>query len=159
MPRKGVIARPITLQSVRDVFAARRVLDSEATRLAAARIGPAEIAALERIIERQREAARTRDLTTALAADRSFHAAIWDACGNDVLVGLLAAVWRMARQAHSFGWRAPSWPDRSIARHEQIVAGLRTGNAEEAVRSTLAAIDASERDILARLQDTGKREP
>jgi DNA-binding GntR family transcriptional regulator len=159
VPRKGVIARPITVQGVRDVFAARRILDAEATRLATARMGPAEIASLEAIIERQRMAARAHDLAVSLATDRTFHATIWGACGNDVLAGLLAALWRMARQAHSVGWRAPDWPDRSIARHERIVAGLRAGDADEAVRRTLAAIDASERDILTRLQGRRKGEP
>lgn len=159
LPRKGVIARPITRQSVRDVFAARRVLDAEATRLAAARLGPADLAALEAVIARQREAAQAQDLAAALATDRAFHTTIWGACGNGVLAGLLAAVWRMARQAHSFGWRAPNWPDRSIARHERILAGLRAGTGEDAVRSTLAAIDAAESDILTRLQDSRKGEP
>jgi DNA-binding GntR family transcriptional regulator len=155
VPRKGVIARPITVQSVRDVFAARRVLEAEVTRLAAGKIGAVDVEQLEAIMERQRAAARAQDLSASLATDRAFHATIWRACGNDVLVELLSQVWRMTRQAHGVGWRVPSWSDRSISRHAHIVAALRTGNTGETVRSALAAIDAAEQEILIQVSASG----
>jgi DNA-binding GntR family transcriptional regulator len=93
------------------------------------------------------------------AAGRAVHGAIWHACGNAVLIGLLGAVWRVSRQAHSFGWRVPNWSDRSIAGHERILAGLRAGDADETIKHTLAAIDAAEHEILARVDGNGGHEP
>src|SRR5690349_14068604 len=43
VPRKGVIVRPVTRQSVRDVFASRRLIEAEIARLAVGRVEEADL--------------------------------------------------------------------------------------------------------------------
>ncbi len=151
VPRKGVIVRPITAQSVRDVFAARRVLETEITRLAGPRMSRSDVAALDEIVDRQRGASLAGDLAATRAADREFHATVWRACGNQVLEELVETVWRRALQARGYGHRTPGWSARSIARHERIVAALRDGDTPAAIAAAVAAVDAAESEILAAL--------
>ncbi len=153
VPRKGVIVRPITELGVRNVFAARRVLEEAITRLAAPLVGTTELTALDGIVARQRAANTARDRTAVRAADREFHSLIWRTSENEVLEELARAVWLRALQARSFGYRLPSWGEKSIERHERIVAALRAGDVEGAVEATLAAVDDAEREILAQVTE------
>lgn len=160
VPRRGFIVRPITVQSVRDIFAVRRLLEAEAVRLATPRLSAGDLVDLERIIERQRQAVREQNLAAARAADREFHAALWQACGNEVLRELAGIVWRRVLQARSYGQLTPGWGERSLARHERILAALRCGDVEAAVESIVAAISAAEQEILAQLERSAvKRQP
>jgi DNA-binding GntR family transcriptional regulator len=139
VPRKGVIVRPVTPRSVRAIFAARRLLETEITRLAVDVVGDEDLAAPDAIVERQRAAGAAGDLKAVRAADRDFHATIWRAGGNEVLEELGETVWRRALQARSVGHRTSGWSARSVARHERIVAALRRRDSQ---RAAAAAVDA-----------------
>jgi DNA-binding GntR family transcriptional regulator len=151
VPRKGVIGRPITAQSVRDVSAVRRLLEAEAVRLAGPRLTLAALARLEETVDAQRRAVAANDQSAARHADHDFHSVIWQECGNEVLHDLLASVWRRALQARSYGQRSPGWGERFVARHERILAALRQGDAAHAVAAAMAAVDAAEAETLAQL--------
>jgi DNA-binding GntR family transcriptional regulator len=148
VPRKGVIVRPISAESVRQVFAARRLLEAEITRLAAARITPEELDALEAVMGHQRTASAAHDLSALRSTDREFHAVIWRASGNEVLEELIRTVWLRALQARSVGHRVPGWGEKSIDRHVRIVDALRRRDAQDAIDASLGAVDAAEREIL-----------
>jgi DNA-binding GntR family transcriptional regulator len=152
VPRKGVIVRPVTPEGVRSVFAARRLLEAEITRLAVHRMGREEVMELDRIVGAQRAALRARDLAGLRATDREFHSVIWRACGNDVLEELVRTVWLRALAARAVGHRVPDWGERSIERHVRIVDGLKRREADAAVGATLGAVDAAEAEILVQLE-------
>jgi DNA-binding GntR family transcriptional regulator len=156
IPRKGVIVRPITAESVRQVFAARRVLEAEIARLAVAGMTEAGLAQLDAIVERQRAAAGAGDLQGVRDADRDFHATIWRACANEVLEELAGIVWRRALHARSVGHHTPGWSEKSLARHERIVAALRRRNAQEAVAAVVSAVSGAESEILEQLADAAR---
>jgi DNA-binding GntR family transcriptional regulator len=151
VPRRGVVVRPVSRRSVTEVFAANRLIETELTRLAAARITDAELAELRRIIDVQRAASVGRDVSAARDADRAFHGVIWHAARQDVLEELMDAVWRRALQARAVGHRAEGWIDRSIARHERILGALTARDAERAVHHIVGASMSAEDEILARL--------
>src|SRR5688572_710784 len=152
LPRKGVIVRPVTVEGVRAVFAARRLLEAEITRLATERIGAAGLTDLAAIVAKQRGASRARDLTALGATDREFHSVIWQACGNEVLEELVRTVWLRALAARAVGHRVPGWGEKSIERHERIVDGLKRRDAMAAVAAAIAAVDAAEAEILTQLE-------
>ena len=151
VPRKGVIVRPVTPEGVRQLFAARRLLEAEITRLAAQRIGTDELAALAGVVAKQRAASRAKDLTALRTTDREFHALIWRACGNGVLEELARTVWLRALAARAVGHRVPGWGEKSIERHERIVDALKRRDAPRATGAALAAVDAAEAEILSQL--------
>ncbi len=143
VPRKGMIVRPVTAQSVRAIFAARRLLEAEIIRLAVASLADDDLATLETIVARQRAATVAGDLAALRAADRIFHATIWHAAGNEVLEELAATVWRRALQARSVGHRLPGWGAKSVLRHERIVQALRQRDVREAVAAVVGAVEAA----------------
>ena len=152
VPRKGVIVRPVTADGVRSLFAARRLLEAEITRLAAERIAPDELAALDGILAGQRAASRAHDLAALRATDREFHSLIWRACGNDVLEELVRTVWLRALAARAVGHRVPGWGEKSIERHERIYDALKRRDSRAATDAALAAVDAAEAEILSQLE-------
>ena len=155
VPRKGVIVRPVSPRSVRALFAARRLLEREITRLAVEGITEDDVAALATIVDRQRAAGAAGDLKAVRAADRDFHATIWHACGNEVLEELVETVWRRALQARSVGHKTPGWSEKSLARHERIVHALWRRDAEAAIAAVRDAVDSAEAEILVQLASQG----
>ncbi len=102
--------------SVMDILGVRRVLESEATALAAQRMSEAEITHLRTLV--QPEGASVTDL---VALDLNFHAAIAAASGNTVLASLLdslsmpttrARIWRGVTEEGAF--------ERTVAEHRGI---------------------------------------
>jgi DNA-binding GntR family transcriptional regulator len=154
VPRKGVIVRPVTADGVRSVFAARRLLEVEITRLAAERISTAELGLLGAIIARQRAAAPDGDLAVLRAIDREFHSVVWRACGNEVLEELARTVWLRALAARAVGHRAPGWGEKSIERHARILDALERRDAAGAARAARGAVDGAAGEIIAQLEGT-----
>jgi DNA-binding GntR family transcriptional regulator len=152
LPRKGVIVRPVTPEGVRQVFAARRLLEAEIVRLAAGRIGAAALARLDGVVAAQRSAARAGDLAALRATDREFHAVIWRAGENEVLEELARTVWLRGLAARAVGHRLPGWGEKSIDRHLRIVHALRTGDAGVAAMAVLDAVASAEAEILVQLE-------
>jgi DNA-binding GntR family transcriptional regulator len=159
VPRRGVIVRPITPETVRDVFGVRRLLEAEVTRLAVMHITPAELTSLDSIVVQQRAAAASASVVGADAAlrelrtlDREFHAVIWHACANAVLEELVGTVWLRALQARAVGHRVPGWGAKSIDRHARIVEALKRQDAAAAIDAALVAVDEAQAEILSQLQ-------
>ncbi|WP_216896957.1 FadR/GntR family transcriptional regulator [Nocardia alni] len=102
--------------SVLEILGVRRVLESEATALAAQRMSEAEVTHLRTLV--QPEGASVTDL---VALDLNFHAAIAAASGNKVLASLLdslsmpttrARIWRGITEEGAF--------ERTVAEHRGI---------------------------------------
>lgn len=110
-PNCGAVALPCGPDDVREIYAVRELLETEATRLACGQIEPRKLADLAAEFE-MLQTERRRDADWARrewAADRQLHAWIIQACGNR----------RLAAE---------------IARHEQLIQAIRetVGNLREA---------------------------
>jgi DNA-binding FadR family transcriptional regulator len=110
------------------LFEARLVLEPEAAALAAMRIGPAAVDAMQAALAVMRESPLQDSF---IEADLTFHTTILDSTGNWVLrqfagairAALLASI-RLTRA------RSPSpMLDRSIAMHGQVLSAIRSGDA------------------------------
>ena len=132
-----------TLHDVLDLLRARRALEREAVRAAAAQIGEADLARLRTLLERQSTAAERGEQTAAIAAE--FHLAIVQASQNKLLgamaelafdpaldgVGAVLDVIVGSQQRHAV----------SIPEHEEIVEGLEARDADRAERAMLRHLD------------------
>jgi GntR family transcriptional regulator, galactonate operon transcriptional repressor len=131
----------------RNIVEMRRIVEPEATRLAAERATPAEIAGIEADF-REMEAA-IDDPEAYLEADLRFHELILEACHNELLAhmaGTMRAVFR-ALFVVTFP-RSPRTSRRATALHGEIVAAVAARDG--------AAAEASMRELI---EDTAKRLP
>ena len=84
-PNRGCSVRAFSLEELVEAFPVRAALEALAARLAAERITAAELAELDRLLERMRRAARRGDAHDQSQANASFHATIVRAARNQTL--------------------------------------------------------------------------
>jgi DNA-binding GntR family transcriptional regulator len=84
-PFRGCSVRELHVEDLLEAFPVRAALESVAAELAAERIGEAELARLEGLIEEMRKATAAGDAAAETRADVAFHATIVEAARNTVL--------------------------------------------------------------------------
>jgi DNA-binding GntR family transcriptional regulator len=130
-PRRGALVVPISPSEAEDVLEARMLIEQHAARRAAG-AGPALVEALQGFIAEQ-EATLDQGGAGFAWADRAFHRAIVDACGNRLLTrqydGLRDRHQRIAAAAVASD---PARLQRFIAEHREIAAALEAGDADRA---------------------------
>lgn len=89
LPKRGALVLPVTAEEMADVIETRRLVESFAARKAVTdgHVGPL-VAALHRHIDEMRAAAKRRDTTAYVEADRAFHLEMVAAAGNEILTSL-----------------------------------------------------------------------
>lgn len=109
--------------SIVDLLGVRRILEAEATHMAALRLTSEEIDQLSALAESVNEQSSVEDL---VAADMEFHRTINSACGNDYLAATLegisgattrARIWRGVTESNAL--------ERTLEEHRAIVDAIR----------------------------------
>ncbi len=93
VPRQGVFVLNFSVERVREIYAAREVLDGLAARSAAEQIGPTALSALESVIRRQEAAVRALDFDSYSRADIDFHNRLLAAAKNHLLSRLVESLY------------------------------------------------------------------
>ena len=127
-PHHGAVVHVPTAKEVADFFHLRRILESEAARLAAARITADDLAELRDVLERGRAALGDGEPAELAALNAEFHAVITRVADNTMLsevLGLLKRrlTWYFAPVATMRG--RDSWDE-----HARILAALEAGDAD-----------------------------
>ncbi|MGI9116932.1 MAG: GntR family transcriptional regulator, partial [Gaiellales bacterium] len=133
-PRRGAVVRTFDPADLVDLYEVRAVLEARAAALAAGRIGPEGLAALEASCERAEglTGASVRTIDTMIAANEDFHRIVIDAAGSPRLLGALRTVAGIPRPFKTVFWSDPAERGRSLASHREVIAALRAGSAERA---------------------------
>src|SRR5688500_16661843 len=89
LPKRGALVLPVTAEEMADVLETRRLVETFAARkiVTEGSVGPL-VAALNRHIDDMRAAAKQRDTTAYVEADRAFHLEMVAAAGNEILTSL-----------------------------------------------------------------------
>lgn len=134
IPGAATRVAPIDVGAVRNIYPIVGVLHALAVRMAAQRIGPAEVDALARANEAFAAAVEKRYIAGALAADDAFHGVVLDAAANPELRRTLDRLMPHIRRLQLTQFS--SEPARlSIRQHRAIVAACRRSRFEDAART------------------------
>lgn len=89
LPKRGALVLPVTAEEMADVLETRRLVEAFAARkiVGEGAVAPL-VAALTRHIDDMRAAAKRRDTTAYVEADRAFHLEMVAAAGNEILTSL-----------------------------------------------------------------------
>lgn len=132
-PGAATRVTPIDVGAVRNIYPIVGALHALAVRLAAGRLGPAEVDELARANEDFADAVERRHIAGALAADDAFHGIVLDAADNPELRRTLARLMPHIRRLQLTQFSsAPA--RRSIRQHRGIVAACRRGRFDDAAR-------------------------
>lgn len=147
VPRKGTHVSELSSKDIIDVLEVRGALDKLATGLAAKRIKPQQLRALESIHKQYIAFVEKENIEGAVRKDIEFHDAIYAASGNSRLIGVLSTF-----KEHIYRFRVIYLRDMDIAEHveqehRQILDALKEGNeqlaaelAEKHIKSQMESI-------------------
>ena len=130
-PRRGVRVSILDPATVTEVTAMRAALETLAMRQAMGNLGPEALATADDAI---REAEQSDDIRVWEAANRRFHRALADPCRMPRLLRAIEDLHDAGARFLFVTWRDLDWQPRSEAEHRAILASVRDGDVEAAVR-------------------------
>ena len=150
VPQLGTYVTRISRQAVGDAQFVRESLECAAVRAATERAGADDVAALQAIVERQREAARAGDVDRFYVFDDELHRSLCDLSGHGIAWSLSQRAGGHLNRIRRLSMTLPAYIDEMIAEHVVVIDAVRRGEpaqAERALRQHLRMVLASLPDI------------
>lgn len=148
---RGVVVAGITAADVRDIYAARAVIETAGAQALTAHRDPASYQRLEALAGQIEDAFARNDVAGVLAADRLFHATLVAAAHSPRLSGVHAQLQQEQRLALSLAERSSRALGRTADDHRALLDALR-GTPAEAEAQVSAHLQAGAAELL-RLRD------
>ena len=137
-PHRTIIVPVLTQDELRKIYDLREALEGLATSIAATRFGGAELKRLKAAQASHLASVEAHDYRAALAANESFHFAIYEASDNAILIEMIRGLW--LKLGPSFNLLYPIY-DRSrlgISHHNEIVTAMSSGDPDAARAAIIA---------------------
>ncbi|ADD29215.1 MULTISPECIES: GntR family transcriptional regulator [Meiothermus] len=138
VPHRGYFVLEPSLEDVREIYSLREVLEGLAARLAVENDGKALLKRLERLFEKQREAAERGDMDAYGDLDLAFHRTFWEAAGSKRLLATAETIDGQIRMLINSSAAIPGRLPQSRAEHQAILQAVRDKDpqaAEAAMRT------------------------
>jgi len=152
VPRRGVIVRPVSRQSLEDLFEVRKILEGAASVMVVKNSTPAHRRRLETLVAQQAECLRDGDVKRHAGLDDEFHRTLYEVVTNARLLELIFANWEMIKQARSASTVTPAhgraWIATSLRRHKRLLAALKKEDAQAVREVVFENIESSKREIV-----------
>lgn len=142
-PNHGAMVRPFGATQLLEIYHMRRLLESEATRLATKSV---DRAVLREIRDGMQALLGTTDYTTAwsekaLALDQRLHFHIAQSCGSDRMAEEIHRYWTLARSIAEAVRNTSRTQDRALHEHTQIIDRLMARDADGACKAMAQHLD------------------
>ncbi|MGW4929857.1 GntR family transcriptional regulator [Agromyces sp. NPDC004153] len=150
IPYRGAIVKGFTDRELLDLYAVRRVLETEATILGSTRVSAHAIARMEEEYAAMANALADHDIVEYLARDEEFLAIVYAASDNSVLLEMIRVLWDRCRSYKIVGARREleSGDPSILLRYQRdILEAVRVADAAAAGRVTAASLDAATQRI------------
>jgi DNA-binding GntR family transcriptional regulator len=131
-PAQGAFVHVPTDQEVDELLDVRKLLEAETARLAARAATPEQVKQLREIWQNGRSAADADDVTSAVAGNNAFHAAVAGIAGNSVLANLVGIVGNRVRWYYSLV--APARAHRSWEEHGELIDAIEAHDESRAMQ-------------------------
>jgi DNA-binding GntR family transcriptional regulator len=149
----GIVVSELSPDEIQDLFRLRTVLEPLAVELAVPRLGPDDLARLERLHEQQVAAVAAKRGSAIAQHNSDWHWTIYDAVGSPLLHDFLRRLWEV------FPWRTiwalPGRPEQSLAQHEALMAAIRKGDAARASALMREHVASGETTLLEQASEAG----
>lgn len=132
VPHRGYFVLEPSLEDVREIYSLREVLEGLAARLSVENDGKVLVKKLEKLFNKQREAADRRDIEAYGDLDLAFHRCLWEASGSKRLLAAAETIDGQIRMLINSSAAIPGRLPKSRAEHEAILQAVRDKNSEAA---------------------------
>jgi DNA-binding GntR family transcriptional regulator len=143
---RRIIVREYTHADICENYLLRRLLESEAVRIAAVTMTDDDIDELAQVNDTLRAATRARDANTILALNDRFHRLVRVSTKLQTLEAIINSLWQGLTIATPLS--IPGRAERSIEEHDLIVRALRARDSQAASRAMADHIDAACHEFL-----------
>jgi DNA-binding GntR family transcriptional regulator len=133
-PRRGYVVTELQLADLEEVYALRRLLETEALGRGVPRATADDVAALGAAAADCRRAARGGDLAATLSANRRFHDLLFGLAGSAPLSRLIDVLWDQTEAYRALYYALPGEVDEVVGAHDAIVEAVAEGDVTRAVR-------------------------
>lgn len=147
-PARGIIVHAPDARKIEDVFVVREALDGLASRLAAHRITPSELARLQVVVESMEEAIHAGRREHVVVANTHFHDVIYAAAGNEVLERLGRDLREFVRRFTTLPFASPDRVDQVLSEHRAIVRALERHDPDAAEAASNAHLAAARENVV-----------
>ena len=160
-PHKSVIVSELSVRDMRQLYAARRVLEELAMRLAWPRYDDAFLAQAEALVEAMERARHVEDLDAYMIHNYDFHMGFYRPCENVHIIRVIESLFQLSeryqRTALMLGDHSTLKPgDRSIRaqdEHRKILDAVKSGDLDQLLDACLRHNEGTMDTVRARLGD------
>jgi DNA-binding GntR family transcriptional regulator len=134
LPRRGYFVTELRIDDLEEIYELRRVLEERAAREALTAL---DDDAVERIVLAAKDcadAASAANVTAEIAANRSFHFAILEACERPHLLRLIGLLWESTEAYRALYYNSPAERVAATEAHDRIIAAIRARDGDRLVR-------------------------
>lgn len=128
-PHRDTVVAPLTLQQLEDTYIVRLALDPLAISIAAKEAPDEELKAIQQL---SRQASADIDPVSQMHQNRRLHRAMYQACGNAVLVQLLDTLWDSSDRYRLTSLHDDRTVQRAHVEHSSIAEAMVARRADEA---------------------------
>ena len=122
--------------ALRELIELREAVEVQAARLAAARVGADDVAAMTGAMARMRAATDAGDVEAFVAADTAFHDAVANASGNMLVRRTLASIAPETRTFRTATASVGRWVmERTYDEHQRVLDAVAAGSTADASRA------------------------
>jgi len=133
-PRRGYVVTELQLADLEEVYALRRLLETEALRRGVPRATRDDVARLRRAEADRERAAAEGDLAATLEANRRFHDLLFDLAGSAPLSRLIDLLWDQTEAYRALYYALPGEVTEAGRAHAALVGAVAAHDAAAAVR-------------------------
>ena len=140
--RDPITASLFHVNTQRNLFEVRRVLEPGLAALAARRATPEQVGKMRAILDDQKGKVHARE--SYVNEDAAFHFQIAEATGNEVLLRVAGSLMELLQETRDTSWRIGTRPARSLRQHQAILHAIEVRNpllAERRMREHIISIE------------------
>ena len=143
-PNRGAVVVSLSMSEIKDIFACKRLLETEAIKLATSRISITSLKRMKEILTLEPETFHNKDFNAFLELNTEFHMLIAQASGNSCYIKYIKALLTKSNVLLIFydDFMTTSLEESDAHReHMQIYEALRSHNLERCVKAMFAHSD------------------
>jgi DNA-binding GntR family transcriptional regulator len=149
LPHRGFRVAPLTAEELEELYATRMGLEGLAARLAAARMTPAVLERMARVLEDLEPLCRSHDLEAYLFAEAEYHHTCYSASGRERLCRNVADLRERAARYLRVVFSSPTRLEESLEHQRRLFASCERHDGPAAERALQHALRWTLRNIAA----------
>ncbi len=123
-PRRGYFVRELRIEDLEEIYELRRLLEERAARLSLPALDEDSLGAILAAARACMRAASRGEVAVQLAANRRFHFAILDACGQPHTIRMIRMLWDSTEAYRAMYYNSAAERRRANAAHKRIVRSI-----------------------------------